>query len=328
MKAILCERLGPPDTLIYRTDLPDPNPGAGEVVIAVESAGVNFPDILVIQGLYQFRPELPFSPGGEVAGTIAKVGAGVTHWQVGDRVAYMSLTGGFRSHVVARAEALMPVPETLSLKTMGGLVLTYGTAMHGLRQRANVQAGETVLVLGAAGGVGLAAVEIAKAMGATVIAAASTQEKLETAKTAGADHVINYAQTDLRRALKDLMGRMGKTGVDVVVDPVGGDLLEPALRACGWGGRYLIIGFASGSIPKIPANLPLLKGCSVVGVFWGDFRLRDVAADNANFDQIFAWLAQGKLTPLISHQFPLKDAPKALQMISARQAQGKIILLP
>ena len=325
MRAVLCEALGGPDTLTFKTDLPDPEPGPGEVVIQVASAGVNFPDVLVIQGLYQFKPELPFSPGGEVAGTIAKIGPGVEGWQVGDRVAYMSLTGGFRDQVVAKAAGLMPVPDALTLETMGGMVITYGTAMHALTQRGNLQAGETVLVLGAAGGVGLAAIEIAKAMGATVIAAASTTEKLAIAQDAGADHLINYAETDLRTGLKDLVR---KRGVDLVVDPVGGDLFEPALRSTGWGGRYLVIGFASGSIPKVPANLPLLKGNSVVGVFWGEFRLRDVAADNTNFEQLFTWFEEGKLKPLISHSLPLEEAPQALKMLSAREAKGKIILRP
>ena len=325
MKAILCKHLGATEALTFTADLSDPEPSVGEVVIAVESAGVNFPDVLVVQGLYQFKPELPFSPGGEVAGTILKIGADVTGWQVGDRVAYMSLTGGFRSQVVARADGLMRVPKALPLTTMGGMVITYGTAMHGLHQRAQLQARETVLVLGAAGGVGLAAIEIAKAMGATVIAAASTAEKLAIAREAGADHLINYGETDLRTALRELVG---KRGVDMVVDPVGGDLFEPALRTCAWGGRYLVIGFASGTIPKVPANLPLLKGCAVVGVFWGEFRLRDVAADNANFDQLFVWYAEGKLRPLISHQLPLEEAPAALKMLAAREAKGKIILLP
>ncbi len=325
MKAIMCRALGSPDTLTYETDLPDPESGEGEVVIEVASAGVNFPDTLVIQGLYQFRPDLPFSPGGEVAGTIKSVGPGVSGWAVGDRVAYMCLTGGFRDQIVASAAGLMRVPNTLPLTTAGGFIITYGTSMHALTQRAQLKAGESLLVLGAGGGVGLAAVEIGKAMGARVIAAASSAEKLAAAKAAGADDLINYSEQDLREALKALVG---KRGVDVVYDPVGGSNFEAALRSTAWGGRALVVGFASGDIPKVPANLPLLKGCSVVGVFWGEHRLRDVATDNANFDQLFAWHAEGKINPLISHEMPLNEAAEALTLLQDRKALGKIILIP
>lgn len=325
MKAIMCRQLGGPETLTLETDLPDPTPGEGEVVIEVASAGVNFPDTLVIQGLYPFKPDLPFSPGGEVAGTIKSVGPGVSGWAVGDRVAYMCLTGGFRDQVVAKADGLMRVPETLSLTTAGGFVITYGTSMHALKQRAQLKAGETLLVLGAGGGVGLAAVEIGKAMGARVIAAASSAEKLAAAKTAGADDLINYADQDLREGLKALVRRRG---VDVVYDPVGGPNFEAALRSTAWSGRALVVGFASGDIPKIPANLPLLKGCSVVGVFWGEHRLRDVATDNDNFDQLFAWHAEGKINPLISHEMPLEEAAEALTLLQDRKALGKIMLTP
>ena len=323
MKAILCEALGGPDTLTYKTDLPDPTPGPGEVLIDVVGAGVNFPDTLVIQGLYQYKPDLPFSPGGEVAGTIAALGEGVQGWKVGDRVAYMSLHGGFRDKLIAKAAGLLKVPSTMELEAAAGFVITYGTSMHALTQRAQLQAGETLLVLGAGGGVGLAAVENGKAMGATVIAAASSAEKLNAAQNAGADHLINYAEADLRDSLKAIVG---KRGVDVVYDPVGGPNFEAALRSTAWGGRVLVVGFAGGHIPKVPANLALLKGCAIVGVFWGEHRTRDVASDNANFAQLFAWQAEGKIRPLISHVLPLEEAPKALTMLAERKALGKIVL--
>lgn len=325
MDAVICNELGGPDKLTVERDLPIPQPGQGEVVIKVSGAGVNFPDVLVTQGLYQFKPELPFSPGGEVAGKISALGEGVSDWKLGDRVAYMSLTGGFRTHLIAKASGLIRVPGALPLTSAGGMIITYGTAMHALVQRGNLKNGETVLVLGAAGGVGLAAIELAKAMGAKVIAAASTEAKLKTAKSLGADFLINYSKSDLRNSLRDIVGAKG---LDLVVDPVGGELFEPALRSCAWGGRYLVIGFASGSIPKIPANLPLLKGCSVVGVFWGEFRLRNVKADNANFNRIFSLVSSGKVNPLISHVLPLEEATKALNMLAQREAQGKIVLAP
>ena len=322
MKAMLCEKFGPPEDLVLK-EVADLTPLAGQVRIATEACGVNFPDTLIIENKYQFKPDLPFAPGGEVTGIVDAVGDGVSQDLLGQPVMCMTLSGGFAEQTLCKAEDLIARPSSMPSTVAAGFTMTYGTSMHALKQRAQLQAGETLLVLGAGGGVGLAAVEIGKQMNATVIAAASSAEKLNAAKNAGADHLIYYSQQDLRSALRDIVG---KKGVDVVYDPVGGDLFEAALRSTAWGGRVLVVGFASGDIPKVPANLALLKGCSIVGVFWGAFRLNYTKEDNENFEQLFAWYEDGKLKPYASKIYALEAAAQALNDLKNRKAVGKIVL--
>ena len=322
MKAMLCEKFGPPENLVLK-DVADLNPLQGEVRIATEACGVNFPDTLIIENKYQFKPDLPFAPGGEVTGIVDAVGDGVSQDLLGQPVMCMTLSGGFAEQTICKAEDLIARPSFMPSTVAAGFTMTYGTSMHALKQRARLQPGETLLVLGAGGGVGLAAVEIGKQMNATVIAAASSAEKLKAAEDAGADHLIDYSQQDLRSALKDIVG---KKGVDVVYDPVGGDMFEAALRSTAWGGRVLVVGFASGEIPKVPVNLALLKGCSIVGVFWGAFRLNYTEEDNENFKELFAWYDQGKLKPFTSKTYTLNDAHLALNNLKNRKAIGKLII--
>ena len=322
MKAMLCEKFGPPEDLVLK-EVADLTPLAGQVRIATEACGVNFPDTLIIENKYQFKPDLPFAPGGEVTGIVDAVGDGVSQDLLGQPVMCMTLSGGFAEQTLCKAEDLIARPSSMPSTVAAGFTMTYGTSMHALKQRAQLQAGETLLVLGAGGGVGLAAVEIGKQMNATVIAAASSAEKLNAAKNAGADHLIDYSQQDLRSALKEIVG---KKGVDVVYDPVGGDMFEAALRSTAWGGRVLVVGFASGDIPKVPANLALLKGCSIVGVFWGAFRLNYTKEDNENFEQLFAWYEDGKLKPYASKIYALEAAAQALNDLKNRKAVGKIVL--
>ena len=322
MKAMLCEKFGPPEDLVLK-EVADLIPLAGQVRIATEACGVNFPDTLIIENKYQFKPDLPFAPGGEVTGIVDAVGDGVSQNLLGQPVMCMTLSGGFAEQTLCKAEDLIARPSFMPSTVAAGFTMTYGTSMHALKQRAQLQAGETLLVLGAGGGVGLAAVEIGKQMNATVIAAASSAEKLNAAKDAGADHLIDYSQQDLRSALKDIVG---KKGVDVVYDPVGGDMFEAALRSTAWGGRVLVVGFASGDIPKVPVNLALLKGCSIVGVFWGAFRLNYTKEDNENFEQLFAWYEDGKLKPYASKIYALEAAAQALNDLKNRKAVGKIVL--
>jgi len=322
MKAMLCEKFGPPEDLVLK-DVADLNPLQGQVRISTEACGVNFPDTLIIENKYQFKPDLPFAPGGEVTGIVDAVGDGVSQDLMGQPVMCMTLSGGFAEQTLCKAEDLIARPSFMPSTVAAGFTMAYGTSMHALKQRAQLQAGETLLVLGAGGGVGLAAVEIAKQMNATVIAAASSTKKLNAAKDAGADHLIDYSQQDLRSALKDIVG---KRGVDVVYDPVGGDMFEAALRSTAWGGRVLVVGFASGDIPKVPINLALLKGCSIVGVFWGAFRLNYTEEDNENFKELFAWYDQGKLKPFTSKTYTLNDAPLALNDLKNRKAIGKLII--
>jgi NADPH2:quinone reductase len=322
MKAMLCEKFGPPEDLVLK-EVADLIPLAGQVRIATEACGVNFPDTLIIENKYQFKPDLPFAPGGEVTGIVDAVGDGVSQDLLGQPVMCMTLSGGFAEQTLCKAENLIARPSSMPSTVAAGFTMTYGTSMHALKQRAQLQAGETLLVLGAGGGVGLAAVEIGKQMNATVIAAASSAEKLNAAKNAGADHLIDYSQQDLRSALKEIVG---KKGVDVVYDPVGGDMFEAALRSTAWGGRVLVVGFASGDIPKVPVNLALLKGCSIVGVFWGAFRLNYTKEDNENFEQLFAWYEDGKLKPYASKIYALEAAAQALNDLKNRKAVGKIVL--
>ena len=324
MKALICSQYGPPENLRVQ-DMPDPQPAAGEVVVRVRAAGVNFPDALIVQNLYQFKPTPPFSPGGEAAGEVLAVGAGVSRFKVGDKVIALTIWGGFAEQVLAKEDQLFPMPQGLSFEVAGSLLLTYGTCIHALRDRAGLQPGQTVLVLGAAGGIGIAAIELAKALGARVIAAASSAEKLATCRAKGADEVINYREQNLRDEIKRITG--GK-GVDVVVDPVGGDHAEQALRSMAWRGRYLVVGFTDGQIPRLPLNLVLLKGCAIVGVFWGDFVAREPQAAQTDLQDLVAMLARGQIQPLISARYSLQDASKAILELSQRRAQGKLTVLP
>ena len=324
MKAVLCKAYGMPDTLVVE-ELEPLHPGRGQVVVSVKACGVNFPDTLIIQGKYQLKPEMPFSPGSEVAGIVKEVGEGVQGYRAGDQVIAFTGFGGFAEEVVVDAVKLIPMPPGLDFTVASAFVLTYGTAHHALKDRAQLQAGETLLVLGAAGGVGLAAIEIGKQLGATVIAAASSDERLETSRQHGASEFINYATQDLRERIKQITA--GK-GIDVVFDPVGGDFTEPALRSMAWKGRYLVIGFAAGDIPRIPLNLTLLKGCSIVGVFWGAFAEREPRHNAENLRELLTWLAQGKLRPHISATYQLERAADALYDMMNRKVQGKVVLVP
>ncbi|UBV45147.1 NADPH:quinone oxidoreductase family protein (plasmid) [Deinococcus taeanensis] len=324
MRALTCTRFDQPETLSV-TEHPTPTPGPGEILLRVHAASVNYPDALMVMGQYQVRPPLPFTPGAEAAGIIEAVGKGVTHLTVGQRAAAFTGTGAFATHLIAPAAATLPLPDTLEFGVAATLPLAYGTVMHALIDRGQLRAGETLLVLGAAGGVGLAAVMIGKALGARVIAAASTDEKLALARAHGADETINYATTDLKDALKTLAG---KAGVDVILDPVGDRWAESAFRAIAWGGRYLVVGFAGGEIPKLPLNLPLLKGASVVGVFWGEYARRDPRGNARHLQQLATWVTEGTITPLISARYPLEDAPRALRDLLERRVTGKVILTP
>lgn len=322
MKALLCKAFGPAETLVLE-EVAKLEPKKTEVVLDVHAAGVNFPDSLIIEGKYQFKPPFPFSPGGEAAGVISAVGEKVSQFKVGDRVMALTGWGSFAEQVAVPAYNVLPMPAGMDFTTAAAFSMTYGTSMHALKQRGNLQAGETLLVLGASGGVGLAAVEIGKAMGATVIAAASSAEKLAVAKAAGADHLINYSEQSLKDELKTLTKGQG---VDVIYDPVGGPLFEEAFRSIAWNGRMLVIGFASGEIPALPANLPLLKGAALIGVFWGAFAQRQPQDNVANFQQLFAWYGEGKLKPLVSQTFPLEKAGDAIDTLAKRKAVGKVVV--
>lgn len=324
MKAVLCKAYGPPDSLVVE-ELPSPAPGHGEVLLAVRACGVNFPDVLIIQNKYQFRPPLPFAPGGEVAGVVTALGEGVRGLAVGDRVIGSTGWGGFAEEIVIDAGRVIPIPDEMDFVTASAFLLTYGTSHHALKDRAQLRAGETLLVLGAAGGVGLAAVELGKVMGARVIAAASTPEKLAVCREHGADEVIDYAREDLKERVKQLTAG---EGADVVYDPVGGSYSEAALRATAWNGRFLVIGFAAGDIPKVPLNLVLLKGCQIVGVFWGAFTAREPARHLANVAELMAWFREGKLKPHISATYPLEQAAAALNDMAERRVMGKVVLVP
>lgn len=322
MRAVVCTELGPVENLSLG-EFPDPVPGPGELVIDVQAAALNFPDTLVIEGKYQFQPDLPFVPGGEAAGVVSAVGEGVDRFQIGDQVVALGVSGAFAERWKVEAFNAMPKPQELTPVEAAAFGLTYGTSYYALKQRADLQPGETLLVLGAAGGVGSSAVEIGKAMGARVIAAASTGEKLAFASDMGADELINYSTEDLRTRIKELTGG---AGVDVVYDPVGGDLSEPALRSTAWNGRFLVIGFAAGSIPEIPLNLMLLKGVSVVGVFWGSWSGRDPAASMQNFGELFAMVGQGALHPRVTDVYPLEQYEDAFNALTGRRATGKVVL--
>jgi NADPH2:quinone reductase len=323
MKAVVCSEHGMADKLALVDDWAEPELGENDVLVEVKAAGLNFPDVLVIQGKYQFQPDLPFVPGGESAGVVAAVGSAVSRFKPGDKVISATGTGAFCEKIAANEHALIPMPDSLSFEQAAGISITYFTSYHALKQRANIQPGETLLVLGAAGGVGTTAVELGKLMGAKVIAAASSDEKLELCKQLGADEVINYSTTSLKDAVKELTG--GK-GVDVVYDPVGGDYAEPAIRSMAWNGRYLVIGFASGPIPKIPLNLTLLKGCSIVGVFWGRFTGEEPKVHQQNIAELWELFNSGKLNPVVTDVFPLEQYEEAYNCMIERRARGKVII--
>jgi len=324
MKAVRCHAFGPPESLVVE-ELPALHPQAGEVLLDVNAAAVNYPDVLIIQGKYQMKPELPFTPGTEIAGRVSALGEGVTNLKVGDRVIAFVGLGGFAEQAIAAAQRVIPLPPGIDDEIAASFTMAYGTSYHALVDRGQLKAGETVLVLGAAGGVGLAAVEIAKAAGARVIAAASSDAKLDVCKAHGADALINYETQDLRAALKDANG--GKP-VDVVYDPVGGSYTEPALRSIARRGRYLVIGFANGEIPRIALNLPLLKEASLVGVFWGEFARHEPKANAAAMAKLIEWLREGRLAPLVSARYPLSQVPQALNALASRRATGKIVVVP
>ena len=323
MHAWLCENPVGIEALNWK-ELPTPTPGPGQVLIQIQAASLNFPDLLIVQNKYQMKPELPFVPGSEYAGLVQAVGEGVTHLKVGQTVACLSGTGGFGTHTLAPAKLCMPLPEDFSAVDGAAFIMTYATSHHALVDRAALKAGETVLVLGAAGGVGTAAIQIAKAMGAKVIAAASTDEKCALCTTLGADATINYSTENLREALKTLTE--GK-GPDVVYDPVGGDLAEPAFRSIAWRGRYLVVGFAGGPIPALPLNLPLLKGASLVGVFWGDFSRREPQANAAMMGELAQWYGQGKIKPVIDRTLPMNELKAAYTLMGSRSVKGKLVMV-
>lgn len=323
MKAVVCKAWGPPESLVLE-NRPALEVEPGKVLVGMRAASVKFSDTLLIQNKYQTKPELPFIPGGEVTGVIKAVGADVQGWKVGDRVSAQTSYGGFAEEVLADTEKLSAIPDSIDFASAAGLSNAYGTSYHALVDRGQLKAGETLLVLGASGGVGLAAVEIGKILGAKVIACASTAEKLAVCREHGADATINYDQEDMRARVKEIT--QGK-GVDVVYDPVGGSYSELALRDMKWGGRFLVIGFAAGDIPKIPLNLPLIKGCSVVGVWVGAFSKRDPAHHRANVDQIWKWVAEGKIKPHISGKYPIEQAADALTALMTRKVAGKVVLV-
>jgi NADPH:quinone reductase len=322
MKAVLCKQFGPPDSLVVE-EVASPKAEKGEVVVAVKAASLNFPDVLIIQNKYQFKPPLPFSPGSELAGVVKEVGAGVERWKPGDKVMAFTTYGAFAEEVRTDAARLLPLPDGMDFVTGAAFLLTYGTTDHALRDRGTLKAGETLLVLGASGGVGLAAVEIGKALGARVIACASSDDKLAVCRSHGADATINYATEDFRERVKALTDARGP---DVIYDPVGGAYTEPAFRSIAWRGRHLVVGFAAGEIPKLPLNLALLKGAAVLGVFWGDFARREPKQFAASVGQLNQWFAEGKLKPHVSQTLPLEKAAEALKLMAARQVKGKLVL--
>lgn len=322
MQGWLCETLDGVDALQWR-EMPTPQPQAGQVRVAIHAASLNFPDLLIVEGKYQMRPPLPFVPGSEFSGRVDAVGPGVETPRVGDAVAVIGSHGGFATHALVEASRVIPLPPGFALDDAAAFAFTYGTAHHALVDRGQLRAGETVLVLGAAGGVGTAAVQVAKAVGARVIAAASTADKCALCREIGADETIDYGREDLRERLKALTG---SRGLDVVYDPVGGALAEPALRAVGWRGRYLVIGFAGGTIPALPWNLPLLKGSAIVGVFWGEFARREPQGFAVAMRELAQWYAQGKVKPVIDQRLPMSALRDAYARMASRQVRGKLLL--
>ena len=324
MKAVLCKEFGLPESLVVE-DIPSPKIKNTYVIVSVKACGVNFPDTLIIQGKYQYQPDFPFSPGAEIAGVVKEVGTDVSDIAVGDRVFAFIRSGGFSEEVLVQADKIFHMPENINFKTASALIMTYGTSYYALKNRAQLEPGETLLVLGAAGGVGLAAVELGKIMGARVIASASTDDRLMVCQKSGADKLINYTTQDFRTAISQITNG---TGVDVVCDPVGGTITERALRCTSWKGRYMVMGFASGEIPKITLNLPLLKGNSIIGVFWSDFIQREKEAYVCVVQDLISWFLEGKINPIVSKSYPLEQANLALNDIMQRRVIGKIVLIP
>lgn len=324
MKALLCKEFGPPDTLVVE-DVVSPSAGPGEVVVTVEAAALNFFDTLIIENRYQFKPERPFSPGAEMAGVVKEVGEGVSDFSPGDRVMAYTIWGACRQEVAVDAGDVVHLPSDVDFVTAAGLTVTYGTTIHALADRAALQPGETLVVLGASGGVGQAAIELGKIMGARVIAAASSDDKLDFCRSLGADETINYSTENLKDRIKELTGGRG---ADVVYDPVGGAFAEQALRATAWQGRFLVIGFAAGDIPHMPLNLVLLKGCEIVGVFWGEFIKRDPDRHRAHVAQLLSWCAEKKIVPHLHGLYTLETASDALDELANRKVKGKVIVEP
>jgi NADPH2:quinone reductase len=323
MKAVLVKRYGPPEALVVE-EVASPVPARGELVVSVHAGAVNFPDMLMVADKYQFKPPLPFSPGAEAAGTVKCVGEGVSGFAPGDRVIARCGWGGYAEEVLTSVDRVVRMPEGVDMASAAALLATYGTSHYALKERAAIRPGETLLVLGAAGGTGLSAVELGKLMGARVIAAASSDEKLALCRARGADELVNYATQDLRERIKALTGGRG---VDVVYDPVGGAYAEPALRSMAWRGRYLVIGFTTGEIPKLPLNLVLLKGCSIVGVFYGAFTKTEPALYDTLMRELIGWLADGRVRPTVTARYPLERAAEALRVLADRRATGKIVLM-
>ena len=324
MRAVLCKAYGPPSSLVLE-DVPSPEPRPDQAIVSVKAAGVNFPDTLIIQGKYQLKPPFPFSPGSEVAGIIMRTGSNVTDFKIGDFVMASVGYGGFAEEVVAAVDQLVPIPDGMDFVPASSFLLTYGTSLYALKDRGELKTGETLLVLGAGGGVGIAAIEIGKVLGARVIAAASSEDKLALCREHGADEIVNYGTEDLRERLRSMTS---DRGVDVIYDPVGGPYSEPALRSMAWGGRFLVIGFASGEIPRIPLNLPLLKGCNIIGVYWGAFLKRDKRRTRGHLGELVALYATGKLRPAITRTYPLERVPEALTELMERRVKGKIVIVP
>ena len=325
MRAVMCRDYSGPDGLEL-VDVEPPVAGKGHVLVDVKACSVNFPDLLMVQNLYQFKPDLPFIPGSEVSGVVREVGEGVDRFSPGDRVLGSSLfVGGLAEQAALSADTTVAIPDSVGFEDAAGLLYSYGTSHHALKDRGHLKAGESLLVLGAAGAVGLAAIEIGKVMGARVIAAASTEEKLALCRKYGADETINYSTEDLKTRVREVTGGQG---ADVVYDPVGGAYSEPALRSTAWEGRFLVIGFAAGDIPRIPLNLALLRGCAIVGVFWGSFVMREQERHRANVAELVDWWKDGKLHPHTSSSFPLDQAGPALQEMAQRRAMGKVVVVP
>jgi NADPH:quinone reductase len=330
MKAALCTHYGPPEEMELR-EIESPKAGKGQIVLSVKACGVNFPDVLMIQDKYQFKPVLPFPPGGEVAGLVKEIGEGVEGFKPGDRVCVSTGNGGFAEEAVADARRCIPIPENVGFDIASSFIVTYGTSYHALKDRADLKPGENLVVLGAAGGVGLSACELGKAMGARVIAGASSQEKVDLAKKHGADDGFVYPHTPLSRdqqkqLSEDIKRLTGGQGADVLYDPVGDDYAEPCLRAMNWNGRYLVIGFAAGNIPKVPLNLTLLKGCQIVGVFWGAATARDPKHAQDSLKAIMKMISEGSLKPYVSTHIPLARAGEAIRLLMDRKAQGKVVV--
>ncbi|MGE0210896.1 MAG: NADPH:quinone oxidoreductase family protein [Parvibaculaceae bacterium] len=323
MRAVLCKAWGAPETLVVE-ELSEPEPGAGEIAVQVKAVGLNFLDTLIVEGKYQVRPDFPFSPAAEFAGVVKKLGKHVVGFREGDRVMAYTGYGAARETVILKAEQAIPVPAAIPFETAAGLTITYGTTLHALRDRANLKPNETLAVLGASGGVGQAAIEIGKLMGARVIACASSPEKLDFCRSIGADETIDYSSADLKQALRDATG--GK-GVDVIYDAVGGPYTEPALRSIAWAGRLLVIGFAAGDIPRIPLNLTLLKGCAIVGVFWGEHARREPERHRTNMTMLLNWCAEGKIRPHVERTWRLEETAKAIRALADRKVRGKAIVV-